>query len=127
MTLDETKEILRMLKSNFPDYFKKISKEDANRLLNDWNTSLGKESLPRVKQALERLLDNPKGVPNIYQVKRELSKIKFTGREYTEEDFESIYMTPEELRESTKHIQLKCLYNGVEYESFEKMMEALEK
>ena len=71
MTVQETRDILTVLKTNYPNSFKNMSKEQSYSYLDLWSTAFANDNKQDVINAVKEIIytDTREFAPNIAQVK----------------------------------------------------------
>lgn len=88
MRFEEVKNILTILRINYPHSFKDLSKEDGEAYLNLWAEAFKEDDTELVASAVKSIIygDKREFAPNIGQVKNRMAELLNTGNEISEQE-----------------------------------------
>lgn len=75
MTREETKEILRVLRIGYPNFYKNLNKQEADEIIDLWSTMFSAESLKIVIESVKSLMCTLVYPPTIADVKSKIALI----------------------------------------------------
>lgn len=92
MTYEETNEILRILRLNYPNSFKGLSDDDTFAYLDLWATAFIDDPVDLVTAAVKSIIyaDTREFAPNIAQVKKKMNELRNPKQMAEQEAFEMI-------------------------------------
>ena len=81
MTFEETRGILKIVKAEYPQSFRGISREDAEAKLNLWAEMFANDDVGLVGAAVKQIIvaGNREFAPNIGQIKDQMAKLTTTS------------------------------------------------
>lgn len=87
MTYEETRQILTILKTNYPQSFRNMTKDESVNFLNLWSEAFANDPVKNVVAAVKSIIysDPREFAPNIGQVKTKMHSL-FTPQEMTEQE-----------------------------------------
>ena len=75
MNREETKEILKVLRVGYPNFYKGLTKREADEIIDLWSTMFSSDSVTIVIEAVKSLMCTLKFPPTIADVKEKISLI----------------------------------------------------
>lgn len=75
MTIDETKQILSILKIAYPNFYKDLKAEEANQIVSLWSSMFADDNSKIVTEAVKALMCTLKFPPTIADVKEKIHSI----------------------------------------------------
>lgn len=75
MNREETKEILKVLRVGYPNFYKELKKPEADEIIDLWSTMFASEPVKIVIEAVKSLMCTLKFPPTIADVKEKISLI----------------------------------------------------
>ena len=93
MTVQETRDILTVLKTNYPNSFKNMSKEQSYSYLDLWSTAFANDNKQDVINAVKEIIytDTREFAPNIAQVKARMKPTMLLENENVMKKYDENY------------------------------------
>lgn len=97
MNRKESAQVIAILKASYPNFYKNLTKEDAQGIVSVWSIQFANVPADIVLMALNKAIDNCNYPPSIAEVKKKIESVYWEAYEKIERNYRFKNLSDEEL------------------------------